>query len=639
MNFPYGPSADDGSGSFSSDPGTEPFVADFSEGLETGLYLALLELIDEGLIITGDEMILDVNSAACRLLERDYRDIAGKSLSVLFPSEKMFLQARERLFIQGEMRGSLQVSLPGGRVRTMRFVAAARLRPGIHALILSPDLLAETHAKDMETTAQPSASDKIWPRLAAALEQPVIVVDQFDRIVAVNAATVRVLKHERNELVGRALNELMKIDWPTEGQPPLARLSGENMPTTKARVLPGPKPRWRVLVLPPAMTTEPTSRPGPQKSRSEFFQRVFNHSPLPTFLCEGKTMRIFAANEAAIALYGYSRNELCSMSIRDLRTSECSNESLHERNLWRHHTRDGHRFEVEILAYPINPPEHPGAIVLMHDMPDRPLLTSRLYLPADIASAAAQAIDRHQLSLYFQPLVDIRDGSIRSGEALLRWRHPEIGLLPFRRFMDVVRNDSLVGRIGDWVLQAACRHAVQWSSMGEAPGVTVNIANEQLLRGDLPERVRQALAESGLQASRLELDFDESLLNEDRSTVAEAFGFLNKEGIKLAIDDFGRGSVPLIRLEHYPVHTLKLSPAFVPEEENGDAGKSVISAITGIAKAFSLAVLARGVKTRAQQNFMSAHGCHLQQGPLFGPPLSAEDFLGLIRSNQRQRAV
>ena len=123
------------------DPGAphpaEAFIPDLSEGAETGVYLALLELLDEGLIITGDEIILDANSAACRLLDRDYRQIAGRPLAELFPSEEAFLAARARLFIHGERRGALEFALPRHGKTTLDFICAPRLRPGIHAILLS----------------------------------------------------------------------------------------------------------------------------------------------------------------------------------------------------------------------------------------------------------------------------------------------------------------------------------------------------------------------------------------------------------------------------------------------------------------------------------------------------------------------
>lgn len=217
----------------------EPFVADFSEGLETGLYLALLELIDEGLIITGDETMIDANSAACRLLERDYRQIVGKPLSELFPNERSFLEARDRLLIQGEMRGSIQVSLPGGRSRDMRFIAAARLRPGMHALILSPDIVAEAYGRD-----HAGGEDRVWPRLAAAISQALVVVDEGQRIQALNALARAQLGTGNGDVIGRRIDEVIEVRWPEAHETPVAQLAGRD-----ARVLPGPRSGWKLLLV------------------------------------------------------------------------------------------------------------------------------------------------------------------------------------------------------------------------------------------------------------------------------------------------------------------------------------------------------------------------------------------------------
>lgn len=613
---------------------SEPFVADFSEGLETGLYLALLELIDEGLIITGDELILEVNTAACRLLERDYRDLAGHPLATLFPSEQAFLGARERLFIQGETRGNLEVALPDGGQRTLRFIAAARLRPGVHALILSPEATNEGEAE----AARP---DSLWPRLAAALEQPVIVIDESGVVAAANAMALRTLDVERSKLVGRPLEPHVSVEWPPHGAAPVAIVRPAGQTTeVRARVLPGPRPGWRVLILPPA----PPAFGGPATSgvpastvpgANSFFERVFAESPLPTFLCEGPQMRIFAANAAAARTYGYTREALCAMSVPELRAGEQADRIPGERGgVWRHRRSDGSLFDVEILAYPIDSPGHPDAMVLMHDVPDMSLLSTRARLPASVIEAAAQAIDHNQLQIHFQPLVDTRTATIRSGEALLRWKHPTLGLIPFRRFMRVARDGGLLAGMGDWVLKNACAHAARWpESGGRRPGVTVNIAAEQVLQGDLPERVRQALRKSALAGERLELDLEEQLLGEDNPRVLEALTAIHAAGVRLAIDDFGRGLTSIPRLKRYPITTLKLDPALVRDVGRNEENEAIVEAIVSMANVLGLEVLARGVATREQQAFLAALGCHLQQGPLFGRPMAAQDFRELIAGN------
>lgn len=613
-------------------PSSEPFVADFSEGFETGLYLALLELIDEGLIITGDEVVLEANSAACRLLERDYRQIAGQPLTNLFPSEKAFLDARARLFIQGEMRGSLQVSLPGGRHRDLRFIAAARLRPGIHALILSPDIIAETYSEREHT-------DTLWPRLAAALEQPIFVIDSDGLVSAANAVALGSLHIERKTFVGQPLEAHFDIDWPRPGTTQIAVLHrhGAAQPV-RARVLPGPKPDWRVLILPaspkPAANTTVAYTTSTETSGSAFFEQVFADSPLPTFLCEGPDMRIFAANAAAERVYGHSRDALCRLRMAQLRADSDTATRLAERGVWRHRRSDGMTFDAEILAYPVNLPGHPDALAVMHDVPNQPLLSARKQLPPSVIQAASQAIDQDQLEVHFQPLVDARNGTIRSGEALLRWHHPALGLIPFGRFMNVARSGGLLARMGDWVLNVACGHATAWPRMnGALPGLTVNIATEQLVAGKLPETVRKALQLSCLPGDRLELDFEEQILSEDTPHIASTLSTVRALGVKLAIDDFGRGLASIPRLKRYPLSALKLDPALISEVGRLEESEAIVEAIASMASVLGLEVLARGVESKAQQAFLSALGCHLQQGPLFGPPMTPDEFRALLDGN------
>lgn len=503
-------------------PPAEPFVADFSEGLETGLYLALLELLDEGLIITGDETVIEANSAACRLLERDYRQIAGKPLANLFPSERAFLDARARLFIQGEMRGMLQVALPGGRHRDLRFVAAARLRPGIHALILSPDLIAEAYGERR-------TEDPLWPRLAAALEQPVIVIDERDVVVAANAVALSLLELTRAQLVGHPVDACIAIEWPAVGATPIAHLHRHGQPQAGmlAKVLPGPKPDWRVLILPPATSGNTLAAPAPA---------------------------------------------------------------------------------TPVAALPEDYPAH-------------------------VVDAARHAIEHNLLSVHFQPLVDTRGGAIRGGEALLRWRHPEQGVIPYTQFRNMARDLQLIASMGNWILKTACSRAAAWPKVGgKLPELTVNVATEQILQGDFAERVRLILAETGFAATRLELDLDEQILNEASPQVLATLQALRALGVKLALDDFGRGAASIPKLKRYPLQALKLDPALVSEVGRQEESEAIVEAITSMAEVLGLEVLARGVESEAQQAFLSALGCHLQQGPLFGPTRSAAAFRTLLGS-------
>ncbi|MBR0568708.1 EAL domain-containing protein [Azoarcus sp. L1K30] len=496
----------------------EPFVPDLSEGAETGVYLALLELIDEGLIITGDERIIDANSAACRMLERDYRQIAGRPLAELFVDERAFLDARARLFIQGEMRGTLQIALPDGAGRRFQFVAAARLRPGIHALIITPDP-ATFDSGDMSTTRAAAAglADKVWPRLAAALVQPVIVVDDRNRVSAANAAAMSALGMDRANLIGHDASNCLRVRWPDAGGSSVARIQprGQARPI-HARMLPGPRTGWHLLLLPP----------------------------------------VSAGPDAAVATIPIASVGARSTAVR-----------VHPR------------------------------------------------------------IENSRLELHFQPLVHARDAAIHAGEALLRWHHPKQGLIPFHQFVDAARDEGRLPELGGWALRAACSKASAWPRMqGRALTVTVNISIEQILHGALVQQVTTALSESGIAPGRLELDLDEQVLAVPDAGLADTLQTLAELGVRLAIDDFGRGLSNIQRLKRYPVRALKLAPELVGRVGKEDESDALVEAIVCMAAPLGLKVLARGVENEAQQAFLLALGCELQQGPLFGLPMPEANF-------------
>ncbi|MBN8442532.1 MAG: EAL domain-containing protein [Thauera sp.] len=247
------------------------------------------------------------------------------------------------------------------------------------------------------------------------------------------------------------------------------------------------------------------------------------------------------------------------------------------------------------------------------------------------AAGLRHAIERQQLELHFQPLVDARTRRLRAGEALLRWNHPQLGQIPFSRFIGAVRDGSLIARLGDWVLHAACHHARRWPEVhGQPVTLTVNVAIEQVLQSDLLSSVSAALASSGLPAERLELDLDEQVLEEDSPRVTATLRALGDRGIRLAIDDFGRGLSSIPRLKHHPLRALKLHPDLVRGVGRNERDEAVVEAIASMAVPLGLEVFARGVENKAQQAFLCALDCHLQQGPLFGPAVTAEDFRSFL---------
>jgi EAL domain-containing protein (putative c-di-GMP-specific phosphodiesterase class I) len=340
--------------------GEELFIPDSSEGAEVGVYLALLELIDEGLIITGDEDIIDANSAACRLLDRSYRQLAGQPLANLFADGHAFLEARERLLIRGEARGMLRLALPDGRVHDFSYIAAPRLRPGIHAIVLDHE------------------------RLAA-------------------------------EVVG----------WP--------------------------------------------------------------------------------------------------------------------------------------------------------------------------------------LVLHFQPQIDARSGMLYAGEA------------------------STGTELDAWALSIICRAATTWPHVrGHAPVVSVNISASQLAGGGLPKLIRTALAVSRLDPRSLELSIDACALLLPEAEIAPTLRTLGEMRVRLALDNFGRSQTLIAQLSRYCFSVLKLDATLVARVGRDDDDTALIETIIRLSAQLGIQVMARGVQSRAQQDFLLALGCDLQQGPLIGAAQDEHVFAGFL---------
>jgi len=573
----------------------EPFVADLSEGAETGVYLALLELLDEGLLITGDEVVLDANSAACRLLGRDYRDVAGRPLADLFPDGQAFLAARARLLIEGERRGRLDFALPDGGVRALEFNCAPRLRPGIHAIILSaPAVVAE-----YETGTPVLAAPRPTAGGARAFDDaPSMSMYLTSHDPLTGLANRRMLEARFGDCAVRAAGRhgsiaIVRLDL--DGFAAVNRSLGESAGDEVLRCI---ARRLAATAGSAALVARERSdsfivllpEPAHPGNADQFAETLLRAVAEPLEL-GGGLQRITAS--AGLALYPQDGRNLDTL-LRNAKSALEQARRLGGNHCSVFHTRlDGPGFDSSHLERGLR-----------------------------------HALQADELCLHFQPLVDARSGRTRAGEALLRWRHPELGLLPYRQFMGAVGDPRLLADVGDWVLATACDHATDWPPThdGECLRLTVNVSVEQLMRGDFAARVATALRTSGLKAERLELDLDEKVLALDSPTLAATLERIAATGVRLSIDDFGRGMSSIPRLRRYPLAALKLDPELVRGVGRSEDSEAIVEAVGALAGTLGLEIYARGVEHRGQQAFLCALDCHLQQGPLFGRPLAAREF-------------
>lgn len=240
-----------------------------------------------------------------------------------------------------------------------------------------------------------------------------------------------------------------------------------------------------------------------------------------------------------------------------------------------------------------------------------------------------------QLEVYYQPKLNLADDSLDAAEALVRWNHPQLGLVAPGQFIGLAEETGLIGAIGEFVLRQACRQVRQWQLDGLAElRVSVNLSVHQLRQGNLSSLVRQVLEETGLEARFLELELTESQLLDNVDNVIEIFRQLDELGVRLAIDDFGTGFSSLSYLKRFPVDCVKIDQSFIRElPENGDDA-AITRAIIALAHSLELQVVAEGVETQEQMDFLKAQHCDAIQGYLISRPVPAEHFARMLREHK-----
>ncbi|MFC3269898.1 EAL domain-containing protein [Vulcaniibacterium thermophilum] len=252
---------------------------------------------------------------------------------------------------------------------------------------------------------------------------------------------------------------------------------------------------------------------------------------------------------------------------------------------------------------------------------------------ATIAAALRNVLDRNELRLVFQPKLDLASGRITGVEALLRWNSPEHGDIPPAIFVPLAEENGLILEIGQWALREACHVLRYWRQLGlDDLTVAVNVSALQLQRGSMADTVATTLAESGLPAECLELELTETVLMANAEQNAVTLQRFRHLGVGLAIDDFGTGYSSLAYLKRLPINTLKIDKAFIGDLTTDPEDEAITATVIAMAHSLGLKVIAEGVETRAQLEFLRQHGCHEVQGFWISEPLEAAQCLAFLRN-------
>jgi diguanylate cyclase (GGDEF)-like protein/PAS domain S-box-containing protein len=256
---------------------------------------------------------------------------------------------------------------------------------------------------------------------------------------------------------------------------------------------------------------------------------------------------------------------------------------------------------------------------------DADLAARRLYQHT-LETALRAAVKSESLTLHYQPIVRIADRRVVAAEALLRWSDPALGDIAPRVLVPLAEECGLIHVVGDWVVRHAARQCVAWRRDGRLLVVSVNLSARQFYREDLARRIAGIVREEDCAPEWLQLEVTETSLLHDHDAIRKALHDLRSEGFAVAIDDFGTGYSSLTHLKHFPIATLKIDLSFIADLESDPGDAAITEAIIGLACGLGLSVVAEGVETTAQLEFLEARGCHLFQGRWASPPLSVPEF-------------
>jgi diguanylate cyclase (GGDEF)-like protein len=261
-------------------------------------------------------------------------------------------------------------------------------------------------------------------------------------------------------------------------------------------------------------------------------------------------------------------------------------------------------------------------------------LNARLQHRMSTEADLRRALERGQLALHYQPKVDVASGRVRGFEALLRWHHPERGLVSPAEFIPIAEETGLIVPIGEWVLRRACTQVAEWRDAG-LPVVTtsVNLSARQFKHADLVSVVRAVLAETALDPTLLELEVTESLLMEDTGRTVVTLQALREHGVTISLDDFGTGYSSLGYLTRFPIDAIKLDKSFVRDVVTDRQNGAITTAVIDLGHSLGLDVVAEGVETREQFDYLAQRSCDVVQGFLFGRPVPAAEVPAVLAAH------
>lgn len=258
-------------------------------------------------------------------------------------------------------------------------------------------------------------------------------------------------------------------------------------------------------------------------------------------------------------------------------------------------------------------------------------IRSKAYDRLNLESGLYRALKQNEFKLYYQPKVDLNQNRVVGMEALIRWHHKDFGWVSPTQFIPLAEETDLILVIGEWVLREACRQNKLWLDSGYPElCVTVNVSGQQFKRTDIVKLVNHVLDETGLPPSCLQLELTESVLMKNISNTVVKLGDLKKRGVSIAVDDFGTGYSSLAYLKRFRLDTLKIDQSFVRDIDNDSDDAAIVNAIINMAHNLGMTVVAEGVETLEQLNFLRAHHCDQIQGYYFSKPLPPDEFVQLL---------